>query len=114
MDKDLGWEKWDEPFVADPCTAFIKEQQEQAYKDTEWYAKLQHYRSTVECEFQKEWSKKKCKWFFKKHRQNKLLMQIYRRHQHPIFAIIEESVSEILPKYTNDFFETFADIKTEI
>lgn len=25
MATDLGWEKWDEPFVADPVTAFVKD-----------------------------------------------------------------------------------------
>lgn len=81
--------------------------------DPEYKRRLKEYYQNIERDFQEEWAKKKCKWFFTKYRQKKLKYKIYLRYESPLFWLIEDTIEEILPQAcrTNNFFNNFVEIK---
>ena len=72
---------------------------------------LEEYRNRTDSEFQKEWSKKKFKWFLKNRRQNRLRTKIFRRHTCTIFPVIEYIVDECIPKVVDNVVDNMIDIK---
>lgn len=81
--------------------------------DPEFHRRCEERRQNIENDFKAEWSKKHCKWFFKKYRQQKLMRQIELRYPGPVFWIIEDIINETLPNVTNEFFGEFVDFKGE-
>lgn len=80
--------------------------------DPEYKKRLEEYHKKIEDDFQEEWSKKKFKWLFKKHRQQKLRRQISHRYSGPVFWIIEDVLDDMLSSVvTNEYFQQFVDVK---
>ena len=48
--------------------------------------------NNIERDFQAEWHNKKCKWFFKKCRQNKLRVKIFRRYESEICMAVSDFI----------------------
>lgn len=94
------------------CGWFRKEIVE-AEPDPEWKRRLEEYYNNIERDFQEEWSKKRCKWFFAKRRQKKLRYKVSLRYSGPVFWLIEEVVDDILGNHfqNSEFFNQFVDIK---
>lgn len=93
---------------------YCKWLREEIFKTTpeyEWRRRFEEYQNKIKHDFQEEWDKKKCKWFFPKYRRKKLRAKIIRRYSHPIFSLIEDTVEEMLPKAMDDFFDNLVDIK---
>lgn len=69
----------------------------------------------IENDFYAEWSQKKCKWFFTKYRQAKLIKKIELRYSGPMFWIIEDITSELIPKEwtADECFDKFVGFKGE-
>lgn len=79
--------------------------------DPELQRRLEEYHQKIEEDFQKEWSKKKFKWFFKKRRQVKLKAKIFRRYQAPIFWIVEDILEDVMPKAIELSFDQMTHIQ---
>ena len=72
---------------------------------------LDEYKQKIDTDFNKEWSKKRFKWFFKKRRQRKLRYKIMNRYMHPLFYIVEDCIEDMLPNMINESFKNFATIE---
>ena len=72
---------------------------------------LKEYQEKFQNEFETEWSKRKFKWFFKKHRQRKLKTKIYRRHCRSIFELVDDVLEEVLPKVIEFSFDQMTNIQ---
>lgn len=81
--------------------------------DPEYQKRLEEYHKKIEDDFQTEWPKKKCKWFFKKRRQQKLRRQISHRYSGPVFWIIEDMIDDVFSNQwqSSEFFGQFVDVK---
>lgn len=65
----------------------------------------------IENIFQEEWSKQKCKWFFKKYRQRKLKTKIFRRYSSQMFCTIEDEIEGMLLKEIESSIGGMTDVK---
>lgn len=84
-----------------------------AEPDPEFHARYVERLRNIENDFETEWSQKKFKWFFKNHRQAKLMKEIELHYPGPMFWIIEDVISDLWPKeWTDDkYFNEFVDFK---
>lgn len=79
--------------------------------DPEFIRVCNEYFKNIENDFETEWSQKKFKWFFKKRRQNKLMINIYRRYHSPLYYLIEKTIEETLSDLNGEFVDKFVDVK---
>jgi hypothetical protein len=83
----------------------------EAEPDPEWRRRLAEYHQKIERDFQEEWSKKRCKWFFTKRRQKKLRYKITQRYSGPVFWLIEDALDDLWPQAFEHGFGEFIDVK---
>lgn len=72
---------------------------------------IQECLQNIEDIFQKEWSKQKFKWFFKKYRQRKLKTKIFRHYSSQIFCTIEDAIEDALLKEIESSISGMTNVK---
>lgn len=79
--------------------------------NTTFEYKLYGIWDNIDFDFESEWSKKRCKWFFPKYRRKKLRNKVINRYKHQMFEVVCDVIDEYIPKKMHELFSSMIDVR---